>query len=126
MAFQLRLTNVEVEEEEDVTTGTCELCMSTQTMRYEYLLFETDCGKTYQVENGMWDYGDYFQLWHIDNVAAFADWLEHHKLNGIPPEPDHWNAVVEMISTAVWAYDGDDGMFTSYQPVRNTEETEDV
>ena len=127
MAFQLRLTNVEVEQEENVTTGTCELCLGTVDMEYEYLLFETTCGKTFRVENGMWDYGDYFKLWHIDNLPAFADWLEHNKLNGTPPNPGDWSEVVSMISSAVWAYDGDDDdLLTPYWPVRDTTEAEDA
>lgn len=127
MSFQLRLTNVEVEEEEDVTIGTCELCLGTVDMEYEYLLFETACGKTFRVENGMWNYGSYFKLWDIDNLAAFADWLEHNKLNGTPPDPDDWLEVESMISSAVWAYDGDDDdLLTPYWPVRDTTEAEDA
>lgn len=73
-------------EKEDVTTGTCELCMGTQSMTEQYFYFQDETGGVHTVEGFMWSWGDLFEI-HIDNIPHFAAWVEKQEID--PPKDEH-------------------------------------
>lgn len=72
----VKLVRVESTVEEDVTFGTCELCMSTRDLYLEYLIFEDDNGETLEIETGYWDWGDYSTFYHFENIARFGQYIK--------------------------------------------------
>lgn len=73
--MKIKLKDVKYGEPYEETFGTCEFCMSTSTTRDEILVFETDTGKTVEVSNHWWSWGDRFEYLDVDNWAEFAQWL---------------------------------------------------
>lgn len=67
-------------EIENVTFGTCELCMSVGTNYYDVLIFEDENGDQHEVEAGMWNWGDYFHI-YIENAIEFADWVKDQEID---------------------------------------------
>lgn len=58
------------------TFGTCDLCMSTGRHTPHFFVFRVDGDDTISVENGAWDWGDYFTFAYIENVPKFSAWLK--------------------------------------------------
>ena len=73
-------------EKEEVTTGTCELCMGTQSMTKQYFYFQDETGKVHVAEGFMWSWGDLFEI-HVDNIPHFAAWVEKQEID--PPKDEH-------------------------------------
>lgn len=72
----------------ETTFGTCDLCMSTGIHNEEHFVFETSDNNIITMENGYWDYGNYYKLLTIDNTADFAYWLNNQKFDGNVPETE--------------------------------------
>lgn len=84
MTYSMKLIDFKTESYE-TTFGTCELCMSSGTNTIEIFVFEISNGNIIEMENGFWDWGDYFTLTYIENTADFAHWLSQETFEGEPP-----------------------------------------
>lgn len=65
-------------ETEYTTFGTCELCFSSGSLEHLFFTFEvsdSDSKTQVTLENGFWDWGDYVNIVHFDNVFKFIDWF---------------------------------------------------
>lgn len=81
--YRVRLLDYN-EYSEDVTFGTCEICMHTgnadnPTFTFEFTDTETGEETVSNVKGYEWDYGDYYTV-DIYNVARFGDWLEDNTI----------------------------------------------
>ena len=74
--MKIKLHDYESEFEEDVTFGTCDMCMYVGDAEYPYFYFQYEDGTTKKVEGFFWDYGDLYTI-YIDNIPAFAAWLNN-------------------------------------------------
>lgn len=77
--MQILLTDVFVNEPEEFTTGTCELCYGSVELEISEYEFTYPDGKIKKVENILWDWGDYHELadgYLIENIPEFAGWLK--------------------------------------------------
>ena len=74
--MKIKLHDYESEIEEDVTFGTCDMCMYVGDAEYPYFYFQYEDGTTKKVEGFFWDYGDLYTI-YIDNIPAFAAWLNN-------------------------------------------------
>lgn len=79
--YRVRLLDYN-EYSEDVTFGTCEICMHSGNADNPTFTFEftdTDTGEktASNVYGYEWDFGDYYTV-YISNVARFGDWLENN------------------------------------------------
>ena len=72
--MKIKLHDYESEIEEDVTFGTCDMCMYVGDAEYPYFYFKYEDGTTKKVEGFYWDYGDLYTI-SIDNIPAFAAWM---------------------------------------------------
>lgn len=72
--MKIKLHDYESEIEEDVTFGTCEMCMYVADAEYPYFYFTYEDGTTEKVKGFFWDWGDLHTI-YIDNIPAFASWL---------------------------------------------------
>ena len=77
--YRVRLLDYN-EYSEDVTFGTCEICMHSgnaenPTFTFEFTNTETGEETVSDVEGYMWNWGDYSTV-DIYNVPRFGDWLE--------------------------------------------------
>lgn len=79
--------------DDEVEFGTCEMCMSTGSVKFEQLLVQQDDGDPYWVDLYEWDYGDLFEI-YIDNIPRFAAWLSEQDLD--PAEYGHELSCYEM------------------------------
>lgn len=102
MTYTIKLVDFETKFY-DTTFGTCDLCLSTGEHREEIFVFQVSGGRTIELENGYWCYGDYFTLFEIDNTADFAHWLSSQKFHGKRPENE--DELGEIITRAVEDYD---------------------
>lgn len=68
--MKLKLIDVE-DHGEEVTFGTCDLCMSEGWADNPVFIFEKEDGTRFDVDGYVWDWGDYFEL-YVDNVINFA------------------------------------------------------
>lgn len=87
----------------ETTFGTCDLCMSTGIHNEEHFVFETSDNNIITMENGYWDYGNYYKLLTIDNTADFAYWLNNQKFDGNAPETEE--ELQEIFSNIVLEYE---------------------
>lgn len=62
--------------EEEVTTGTCDMCMSTTYAEFRTFVFRNEETKeVFSVEGQFWSWGDLFQVDDIENIPHFAAYL---------------------------------------------------
>lgn len=94
------LTDYTTVEKENVTFGTCELCMYTRNMTEQYFHFTDETGETYIVEGFMWDWGDLQEI-YIENIPHFAGWVA--KQDVVHPVSDYLNDY-EWLSELVSQY----------------------
>lgn len=88
MSYSLKLIDFKTNSYE-TTFGTCDLCMGTGMHTEEIFVFELPGGKIIEMENGFWDWGDYFDLVSIQNTADFAHWLSGEEFEGDPPADEY-------------------------------------
>ena len=72
--MKIKLHDYESEFEDDVTFGTCEMCMYVGDAEYPYFYFRHEDGLTEKVGGFTWDYGALYTI-YVDNIPAFAAWL---------------------------------------------------
>lgn len=87
MTYTLKLIDFKTKSYE-TTFGTCDLCMSTGMHTTEHFIFETSEDKVIYMENGFWDWGDYFTLIEVENSADFAHWLSQQEFEGEAPQDE--------------------------------------
>lgn len=58
-----------------VSTGTCEMCMSSRHLEEQAFYIQDENGTIHRIEGHEWDWGDLDQI-YIDNLAHFAAWLK--------------------------------------------------
>lgn len=74
--MKIKLVDVHSGEPYEAQSGTCELCMGPAYMAEDlYYVFEDSHGDRYSVCGTWWDWGDSFELPHIENVPHFGAWL---------------------------------------------------
>lgn len=83
--MKYKLINYTTNEKEDVTFGTCEMCMSTGSMTEQIFHIQDEYGRVHEVEGHEWDWGDLSEI-YIDNIPKFAAWLEKQDIE--PPYDD--------------------------------------
>ena len=91
--MKIKLLDV-ITNKEEITTGTCEVCLSTSIKDFPKFLFEVDDQKILVKLYSLTDDGDeddeeYFDENHkliiyyrdikLNNVIEFADWLNHYE-----------------------------------------------
>lgn len=76
----IKLVNMDGVETKDMEFGTCELCYYTQDHVDEWFVFEDNKGNEHEIHTGYWDWGDYHDLYSIDNVVNFACFLDTKKI----------------------------------------------
>lgn len=98
--MKYKLVDYTTETQEDVTLGTCDLCMSTgHTIDFPYFHIQDETGAVYQVPGFMWSWGDLFDI-YIENIPHFAAWLETQDID----EPDR-DYDYGWLQTVVYKYD---------------------
>lgn len=102
MTYTLKLIDFYTHSYE-TTFGTCDLCMSTGTHDEEHLVFETSDNTIIDMENGYWNWGDYFTLIYVENTADFAHWLNNQEFDGEAPETEE--ELQKVITMIVGDYD---------------------
>lgn len=72
--MKIKLHDYESEIEEDVTFGTCDMCMYVGDAEYPYFYFKYEDGTTETVEGFCWDHSGLYTI-YIDNIPSFAAWM---------------------------------------------------
>lgn len=72
--MKIKLHDYESEFEEDVTFGTCDMCMYVADAEYPYFYFTYEDGTTEKVEGFSWSWSDLRTI-YIDNIPSFAAWM---------------------------------------------------
>lgn len=88
--MKYKLKDVKSEVEEEVTLGTCELCLSGPfDLTFFTYVFEDENGKTYEIEDCDWSWGDYFTSGlEFINICQFALWLKDVDVKHAPDSPE--------------------------------------
>ena len=73
--MKYKLIDYIVHNPEEVTTGTCEICMSTRTLEEQYFYIQDEYGKVHNIPGFSFSWGDLDQI-YIDNIAHFSAWLQ--------------------------------------------------
>lgn len=82
--MKYKLIDYTTNEKENVTFGTCELCMRTGSMTEQIFHIQDECGVVHEVEGYAWDNWRDLNEISIDNIPHFAAWLEKQDI-----EPPH-------------------------------------
>lgn len=66
---------------EEVVTGTCELCMSTEYINRGFIILEDENGR--KVDIPLWNYYGcgYYDEIYINNIVDFSAWLQEQDMN---------------------------------------------
>ena len=84
--MKYKLIDIETETEE-VTFGTCELCMSIGDLTTDHYVFEDENGVRITVEGGEWDWGNYYHYTYSDiNIIDFAAYISTLDIDDIDRE----------------------------------------
>lgn len=98
--MKIKLIDVETTEDNDVTFGTCEMCMSYGHTTYEPVyIFQLgdDEDNLVKVDGYWWSWGDYSELM-VDNVIAFADYISQQEF------PDDTELTYGWLEYLTWDY----------------------
>lgn len=95
--MRYKLIDVVGNVDEDVTFGTCELCMWVGNLHYNEFIVADENGNQYTYIDGYWSWGDWITIPYQDihNVIQFAEWLSKQDLPDYLDEYTFWNAVDE-------------------------------
>ena len=85
--MRYKLVGYTTNEKENVTFGTCEMCMSTSSMTEQFFHIQDEYGKIHKIPGFMWDWGDLDEI-YINNIPKFAAWLESQDI--VPPQDDYY------------------------------------
>lgn len=84
--------------EDDVTFGTCEICMSYGNyVDNPYLVIEKPDGTTEEVPIYYWSWGDYFE-YNIDNVVEFSAFLSEQDIDDGEFEENSTSVIINLIN----------------------------
>lgn len=99
--MKYKLVDYTTETQEDVTLGTCDLCMSTgHTIDFPYFHIQDETGEVHEIPGFMWSWGDLFDI-YIENIPHFAAWLEKQDIQ----EPNYRDYDYSWLQTVVYKYD---------------------
>lgn len=98
--MKYKLIDYTTETQEDVTLGTCEMCMSTgHTINFPYFHIQDEHGEVYEIPGFMWSWGDLFNI-YIENIPHFAAWLEKQDIQ----EPNYRDYDYGWLQTVINDY----------------------
>jgi hypothetical protein len=86
----IKLVDVELNTRME-ETGSCDLCMGIQEISEPIFIWEYPSGKRKRIEYYSWSYGHYdepFNITEVDNVIAFADYINQINLKTVPDDCD--------------------------------------
>lgn len=87
--MKYKLVDYTTEVEQNVTLGTCDMCMSTgHAIAFPYFHIQDAHGTIHQVPGFMWSWGDLFDI-SVENLPRFAAWLEQQDFEE-PGEADNY------------------------------------
>lgn len=81
---QMKYKVIDVESDyEEVVTGTCELCMSTEYINHGFLILEDEKGVKFYIP--LWNYYGcgYYDEIYINNIVDFSAWLQEQDIEPI-------------------------------------------
>lgn len=105
MSKGYKVIDVGSNPEDEVTFGTCELCLSYgNEVDNPYLVIEKPDGTTEEVDIYYWNWGDYFE-YHIDNVVNFSAWLVEQDIDDDGFERDSTSLIINLINEYYYAKD---------------------
>lgn len=115
--IKLKLIDVRLDIDTDVTFGTCELCMSYgHTIEQPTYYFEdVATGDIHIIDGYWWSWGDYDDI-TVDNVIAFAEWISQQDF-----EDNKWEDS-EEIFTYYWLQE----VVEEYDKVQQTKRKDEV
>ena len=77
----IKVIDVGSNPKDDVTFGTCEVCLSYDNeVDNPYMVLEFPDGTQVTVDTYYWDWGDYCES-RVDNVVDFSAWLSEQELS---------------------------------------------
>ena len=77
----IKVIDVGINPKDDVTFGTCEVCLSYDNeVDNPYMVLEFPDGTQVTVDTYYWDWGDYCES-RVDNVVDFSAWLSEQELS---------------------------------------------
>lgn len=98
--MKYKLVDYTTEVEEDVTLGTCDLCMSTgNKVAFPYFHIQDENGEIHRIPGFMWSWGDIFDIW-VENLPHFAAWLEKQDLEE-PGDADNYEYTYSWLQNIV-------------------------
>lgn len=77
--MKYRLIDITSDTVQNVTTGTCEMCMRTFDLDVDYYVLEQEYGGIINVPGYYYDHFGTLRI-EIDNVAHFASWLSQQDI----------------------------------------------
>ena len=80
--MKYKIIDVEKYTEENVQFGTCDLCMSVGDLEHETIVLSDENGTIWNIETGVWDWGDYMTMIYLENVVDFGAWLSTKEIAG--------------------------------------------
>lgn len=81
---------------ENVTFGTCDLCMSTRDMTEQFFHIKDETGQTHIIPGFHWEWRDLYEI-HIENIPHFAQWLSHQDIDPPFAGTDYDYAWLDMV-----------------------------
>lgn len=104
--IKIKLLDVQLDEDNNATFGTCDICMSYghYVQQPTYIFQDVDTNETYTIEGYWWDWGDYDEL-VVDNVIDFADWISQQDFEDIKWEGSGDIFTFGWLQEVVWEYD---------------------
>lgn len=74
--IQLAVVDYIEDNQDDVETGTCDLCMgSTDIRSADWVFRDNVTGETKSFDSQVWDWGDVYTMPQCYNIPAFSQWL---------------------------------------------------
>lgn len=98
--MKYKLVDYTMEVEEEVTLGTCDMCMSTgNKVAFPYFHIQDENGEIHRIPGFMWSWGDLFDIW-VENLPHFAAWLEKQDLEE-PGDADNYEYTYSWLQNIV-------------------------
>lgn len=95
--MKLKLKDVELNTHE-TTTGSCELCMSIETVNEPVFVFEDEKGNEHKVDAYNWAWGHYDEIM-VGNIIDFADYVRNQEF------PKDTTIDYTLVRDLIWAYE---------------------
>lgn len=95
--MKLKLKDVELNTHK-ATTGSCELCMSIETVNEPVFVFEDEKGKEHKVDAYNWAWGHYDEIM-VGNIIDFADYVRNQEF------PKDTTIDYTLVRDLIWAYE---------------------